>query len=167
MTLDTNNDTDVETPQTEAAQSAQPAASAKVRETSTIAGSVLTFELNGETESYDAHEVHNDAAHHLKMAGLRHALSTSTNRAKTWEAIKGGTYGLRQPAAPKALDAKRQAIANALVEHTKKSDAPVTPADAEAKARAMDRVAVGKEMLHPLVVKHFNKINGPTSALFG
>ena len=150
------------------AEAPQSAATKAPRETSTIAGSLLTFTAPGrQAEDYDAREVHNDAAHSLKMVGLRHALSTSTDRAKTWAAIKSGTYGLRAPAAAKPLDAKRQAIANALVEHTRKTDAPVALADAEERARGMNRQQVEAEMLHPAVIKQYQKIAAPKSALFG
>ncbi len=142
-----------------------PAAAAprKPRETTAIDGSILTITLpDGTVETYDAHKVHNDSAHTLKMVGLRHAMSTSIDRAKTYAALQAGTFGVRAPAAAKALDVKRQAIALGLVDKTRKSDKPMSLGGAEAIARSLDRKHVEDALLDPLANKHLLRLTGKT-----
>ena len=136
----------------------------KPRETTTITGSILTITLpDGSVETYDAHAVHNDSAHALKMVGLRDAMRTSTDRPKTYAALQAGTFGVRAPAGPKDLDPWRMAIAHAVVEETKKSDVPLTLDQAKEKAAAVTRDQLVVAKRSPLVVKHYAKLN-PTES---
>ena len=61
--------------------------------------------------------------------------------------------------APKKPNAWRLAIAHAMVEDTKKSDDPLTLDRALERARAVDRSALVKAKVHPLVIKHFHRLN--------
>jgi hypothetical protein len=61
---------------------------------------------------------------------------------------------------PKKPDTWRQAYAHALVEGTKKSDAPLTFDEATERARALDRSSLASAKLHPRVLHHYHRLNG-------
>jgi hypothetical protein len=64
---------------------------------------------------------------------------------------------------PKKPNAWRLAYAHALVEETKKSENPLTIDAATETARKLSLPALKSAKVHPLVIKHFHRLNGSTA----
>ena len=75
--------------------------------------------------------------------------------------LRNGRTPMRGPGKPKVPPVLHQAIALALVDLTRKTDAPMTIEAATAKVAAMTRQDRDKYESHPLVNKHLVKLRPP------
>lgn len=99
-------------------------------------------------------------AEQLKLRGMALLLHRSSKPADTYAAFHAGRLTAREPKPTKGPSHWRKAVALALVEHTKKSDAPLTLDAAQARADGLSRADLAASRRDPLVVKHHAKLSG-------
>jgi hypothetical protein len=96
------------------------------------------------------------------MQGAWNFMRVSKNPDATFARLVAGDLPRQRTGekAPKKPDTWRLAYAHALVEGTKKTDAPLTFDEATERARALDRSSLASAKLHPRVLHHYHRLNG-------
>lgn len=117
------------------------------------------------SRTYSGVELPQRAAAYMGLHGLRHHLQQSADAPTAYGLLCAGVLPGRRPAPPKPLEPIRQAIANALVERSRKAGSPITQADADARARALDKAQVELGRADELVARHHRKIAPPAASL--
>lgn len=137
------------------------------------AQTVTLLNDNGEpAQVFDAKRLPANAQAYALLAGMWTFIRSHEDLDAAYDRLVQGDVPMpREPKGP-ALSPWRKAIANALVEATKKTDTPLTPEQADARAATLDRVQLAKAKTDPLVVKHYQKLTGgkdsnPLLALIG
>jgi hypothetical protein len=122
---------------------------------------ILTMlEPNGSSSAFPFSSLPAASLDYATQLGLVHILSRADNAELAFGKLEAGDFP--QPGEPKApaLPGWRQAIAAALVDATKKHDLPLSQDAAQAKAAALDTVAVNGMKTDPAVIKFYHKLRG-------
>ena len=85
----------------------------------------------------------------------------------SYEGLAKGELPTRTVGKPEAINPWRQALANALVDLTKKTPAPMSAADALAKSLSLTTAEVHGYKTDVSVVRHYNNIMGKVSVSLG
>lgn len=144
-------------------QTTAPASAKKELSRWVVEGSIATVtDPDGNSNSFNLAALPQSVIDHLFLVGFKLVVGRADDRTKMFKALEAGELTIRKPAGPKELKLSpwRLAIAHAMVEATKKTDAPLTLDAAKEKASALTKEQVAPAKTDALVVKHFNKLNG-------
>lgn len=126
---------------------------------------ILTMtEPNGSKSTYPLANLPAASLDHATSIGLILLLGRADNPDVAFEKLERGEFRVAaEPKAPK-VNEWRLAIAHALVDATKKSDAPLTLDQAKERAAVLNVQQVGAQKTDLTVIKHYHKIRGTQPA---